>query len=132
MQVLVIEDNPLVQELVPAGLAKAFGAVDVATVSDLESAFARLAHHPAPDLAILDLGLPGHSGVDTLRRFRWKFSGVPVVVFSVTEDPASIRVARSMGVAGYVPKSLSPEQMVEALREIAAGGSYFPAESPSV
>ncbi len=127
MEILVVDDHPLIQEIMPALLRKALGEVEVVAASDLESAFQRLAHHKAPDMALLDLGLPGHAGIDTLRRFRWKFANVPVVVISATEDPTSIRVARSMGVAGYIPKSLSAEQMVEAFRAIGAGGTFFPA-----
>jgi DNA-binding NarL/FixJ family response regulator len=126
MEVLVVDDQPLMHELMPNVLKKALGDVSVVTVSDLESAFRRLAHHKAPDLALLDLGLPGHAGIDTLRRFRWKFSNVPVVVLSSNEDPATVRVARGLGVAGYVPKSLNADQMVSALKTIAGGGSFFP------
>ncbi len=126
MQVLVVEDNPLVQRLVPPVLEKAFGAVDVRSARTLEEAFQILAHHQAPDFVVLDLGLPGHAGIDTLRRFRWKFPAVPVVVFSVTEDAASVRVAREMGAIGYIPKSLNAEQIVEALRKVVADGSFFP------
>jgi DNA-binding NarL/FixJ family response regulator len=126
MQVLVIEDNPLVQRLVPPVLEKAFGAVQVRSARSLEEAYQILAHHPAPDFAILDLGLPGHAGVDTLRRFRWKFPAVPVVVFSVIDDAASVRVAREMGAIGYIPKTLNAEQICEALKKLVADGSFFP------
>jgi len=51
---------------------------------------------------------------------------VPVVVLSSTEDAATVRAARGLGVAGYVPKSLNAEQMVDALKTIAGGGSFFP------
>jgi len=127
MEILVVDDHPLMHELMPSVLKKALGEVSVVAVSDLETAFQRLAHHRAPDLALLDLGLPGHAGIDTLRRFRYKFSAVPVIVLSSTEDAATVRVARGMGVAGYVPKSLNAEQMADAIKTIAGGGSFFPA-----
>ena len=130
MEVLVVDDHPLMHELMPGVLKKALGDVSVVAVSDLESAFQRLAHHKAPDLALLDLGLPGHAPIDTLRRFRWKFGHVPVVVLSSTEDAATVRAARGLGVAGYVPKSLNAEQMVDALKTIAGGGSFFPEAKP--
>jgi DNA-binding NarL/FixJ family response regulator len=126
MQVLVVDDHPLIQEILPAVLRKAFGEVEVVAANDLESAFQRLAHHQAPDLALLDLGLPGHAGLDTLRRFRWKFSSVPVVVVSSIDDPASIRAAQGMGAVGYIPKTSNSVQMVAALKQIGAGGTYFP------
>src|SRR5437764_12834931 len=123
MEVLVVDDQPLMHELMPGVVRKALGGeVSVITVSDLESAFRRLAHHKAPDLALLDLGLPGHAGIDTLRRFRWKFSNVPVVVLSLNEDPATVRVAPGLGVAGYVPKSQNVVDAVDELHTIRGGG----------
>jgi DNA-binding NarL/FixJ family response regulator len=126
MDILVVDDNPVIQQMLPEVLRQAFGDVTVAGAADLDAAFRHLAHNPAPSLALLDLGLPGHTGIDTLRRFRWKFPGVPVVVISATEDPASVRVARSLGVAGYLPKSLKAADMVEALKRIGGGGTFFP------
>ncbi len=131
MEVLLVDDHPLIHEIMPAVLRKAFGEVEVVAANDLESAFQRLAHHKPPDFALLDLSLPGHDGLDTLRRFRWKFSDVPVVVLSSIEDAATVRVARGMGVVGYLPKTLGPEQMIDALKQIAAGGTYFPPPAPS-
>ncbi len=127
LRILVVEDNPLLQKLIPAVLEKALGAVQVSAARSLEEAFAILAHQEPPALAILDLGLPGHSGVDTLRRFRWKFPAIPVVVFSATEDAASVRVARQLGAVAYIPKSFNASQMVETLKQIVAGGTFFPA-----
>jgi DNA-binding NarL/FixJ family response regulator len=127
MQVLVVEDNPLIQRLVPPVLEKALGTVQVRSARSLEEAYQLLAHHPAPDFVMLDLGLPGHAGIDTLRRFRWKFPALPVVVFSVIDDAASVRVAREMGAVGYIPKTFNAEQMAEALKQVVATGSFFPA-----
>ena len=131
MEILLIDDHPVIQELMPPVLRKAFGEVEVVPASDLEAAFQHLAHHSPPDLALLDLGLPGHSGLDTLRRFRWKFPSVRVVILSSTEDPATVRVAQGMGVVGYVFKTATPEQMVDAFRLIAAGGTYFAGQKPN-
>ena len=126
MRVLLVDDHPLMHELMPEVLRKALGPVEVVAVRDLEAAFQQLAHNKAPDLALLDLGLPGHAGVDTLRRFRWKFASVPVVVVSSTEDEASMRVARKMGAKGYIPKSLAADKMVDALKQVVAGETFFP------
>ena len=127
MRVLLVDDHPLMHELLPEVLRKAIGPVEVVAVRDLDAAFQQLAHNKPPDLALLDLGLPpGHAGVDTLRRFRWKFASVPVVVVSSTEDDASVRMARKMGAVGYIPKSLAADGMVEALKQVIAGGTFFP------
>src|SRR3954465_2775765 len=114
MEVLIVDDDPLTREMMPPLLRQALGEVSVVAVGDLETAFQRLAHHKPPDLALLDLGLPGHSGLDTLRRFRWTFPSVPVVVISSREDGATVRVAQGMGVSGYVFKTFTPEETVSA------------------
>jgi DNA-binding NarL/FixJ family response regulator len=131
MEILLIDDHALIQELMPPVLRKAFGEVEIVPATDLESAFQRLAHHNPPDLALLDLGLPGHSGLDTLRRFRWKFPSVRVVILSSTDDAATVRVAQGMGVVGYVFKTATPDQMIEAFKLIAAGGTFFPEQQPN-
>ena len=119
MDVLVVDDHPLMRAILPEVLRRAFGEVNVVGVGDLEAAFAQIAHHKAPDLTLLDLELPGHRGIDTLRRFHWKFPDVPVVVVSSTEDQATMRVALESGALAYLPKTLSAERMVEGLQKLA-------------
>jgi two-component system, NarL family, nitrate/nitrite response regulator NarL len=126
MEILIVDDEPLIQEILAAVVRKAFGEVKWVEARDLDSAFQRLAHHGAPDLALLDLGLPGQRGLQSLQRFRWKFPQVPVVVVSVTEDPKSIRLALGAGARGYMPKTITADMMVEALKQVAEGGTYVP------
>jgi DNA-binding NarL/FixJ family response regulator len=129
MEVLIVDDDALIHEILAAVVRKAFGEANVVEARDLESAFRRLAHHTAPDLALLDLGLPGQRGLESLKRFRWKFPQVPVVVVSVTEDAKSIRLALNTGARGYIPKSHTADVMVQALKQVAAGESYVPPQA---
>ena len=129
MEILIVDDDSLIHEILAAVVKRAFGDVTVVEARDLDSAFQRLAHHAAPDLALLDLGLPGQRGLESLKRFRWKFPHVPVVVVSANEDPKSIRLALGTGARGYIPKTLSVEVMVEALKQVADGGTYVPPQA---
>jgi|KBSMisStaDraftv2_1062788.scaffolds.fasta_scaffold01466_3 DNA-binding NarL/FixJ family response regulator len=129
MEVLIVDDEPLIHEILAAVVRKAFGEANVVEAHDLESAFQRLAHHAPPDLALLDLGLPGQRGLESLKRFRWKFPQVPVVVVSVIEDAKSIRLALGTGARGYMPKTITADMMVEALKYVAAGGTYVPPQA---
>jgi len=131
MEVLIVDDEPLIHEILAAVVRKAFGEATVVQARDLESAFQRLAHHGAPDLALLDLGLPGQRGLESLKRFRWKFPRVPVVVVSAIEDAKSIRLALNSGARGYIPKTLGADVMVQALKQVAAGDSYVPPQAGS-
>jgi len=119
MEVLIVDDDPLLREVLSAAVRKAVSGAEVVAVGDLEAAFERLAHFEPPDLALLDLGLPGHAGLDSLKRFRWKFPGVRVVVVSANEDEKAVRIALEAGAAAYIPKSSKPEAMVAALARAA-------------
>ena len=80
MEVLIVDDDSTIQEILWEVARKAFPGCHPVTVGDLEAALARLAHQKPPDLVLLDLLLPGHTGLDSLKRLRWKFPEVPVVV----------------------------------------------------
>ena len=127
MRALVIDDHPLLREIVPAMLKKALGEVVVAAEATLEAGIARAAAEP-PDLVLLDLGLPGCVGIDSISRFRMEFPQMPVVVLSGNCDRQSIVGALDAGAAGYIPKTSKPEVMIAALKFIAAGGTYVPPE----
>jgi DNA-binding NarL/FixJ family response regulator len=129
MEVLIVDDDPLIQELLAAVVRKAFPGWEAVAVGDLEAAFRRVAHHGEPDLALLDLGLPGQSGLDALRRLRGKFPDLPVVIVSANEDRKAIRAALDTGADGYIPKTLSTEAMVEALRIVADGDVFVPPQA---
>jgi len=128
MRALVVDDHPLIREIVSAVLAKTFGEVLVATEATLEAALAR-AEAQRPDLVVLDLGLPGCEGLDAVSRFRSQFPQVRTVVLSAVCDRDSILGALDAGAVGYIPKTSKPEVMIAALKVIAAGGTYVPPEA---
>jgi DNA-binding NarL/FixJ family response regulator len=126
MDVLIVDDDPLIRALMVQVVRRAFEEASVASVGDLDAAFSHIAHQRKPDLALLDLGLPGQRGVESLQRFRWKFPDVPVVVVSINEDPKAIQAVLKAGAAGYIPKSATPETMITALQDVLAGKTYAP------
>lgn len=128
MRALVIDDHPLIREIVPAVLARTFGEVVVASEATLEAGLERAAAE-RPDLLLLDLGLPGCQGLDALSRFRTQFPQLRIVVLSAVCDRDSILGALEAGAAGYIPKTSKPDVMVAALKVIAAGGTYVPPEA---
>jgi DNA-binding NarL/FixJ family response regulator len=129
MRALVIDDHPLIHEIMPAVLRKALGEVTVATQSTLEAGLAYAAGSVPPDLVLLDLGLPGCEGIDALTRFRMEFPQLPVVVVSANCDRDSILGVLESGANGFIPKTSKPEVMIAALRLVAAGGTYVPPDA---
>ena len=81
------------------------------------------------DVVVLDLSLPGGSGLDLLGEVRRKRPDLPVLILTVhSEEQYAVRALRA-GAAGYLTKESAPEQLVEAVRKVVRGGRYV---SPAV
>jgi DNA-binding NarL/FixJ family response regulator len=78
---------------------------------------------PAPDVVLLDVGLPGMSGLDLLPRLRAAAPTIKVVLLTVFEDHDRVFQALSAGAAGYLLKTASLDEIATAIREVVAGGA---------
>lgn len=125
--VLLVDDHPMILEYLCGAVAKALPDAIVRTANNLDSAL-ELAREGAVDMVILDLGLPGCGGIESLLRFRKAFPEVRVLVISANDDLVSIRGAFAAGAAGFISKSAGPRVVVNALRLVAEGGRYIPPE----
>ena len=129
LRVLAIDDHPPILEILRAVLAKALDGPEVLCAADLPEALEQARTAKPLDLAILDLGLPGCSGLEALTRFRKAFPAVPVVVYTATDDASVIRAARRAGARGYLVKTATPAVMRAAFALVAAGEPFFPSEA---
>ena len=86
------------------------------------NALARLGAE-AVDVLVLDLSMPGRSGLDLLRRARLRWPGLRVLVFSMHDSPGMVVQALRAGAAGFVTKSSEPDELVQALRRVAQGAT---------
>jgi DNA-binding NarL/FixJ family response regulator len=93
----------------------------VAEAGDAEQAYALFIEHE-PDVVVLDLSLPGVSGLETIRRVIGRQPAARILVFSMHEDAALAERAIQLGARGYVTKSSAPEILAAAVAEVAAGG----------
>lgn len=78
-----------------------------------------------PDVVVLDISMPRLGGLDALERMRSKHSGVKVILHSVHGEGPFVQSAIALGVDGYVLKNGPASEVVEALRAVTRGGSYF-------
>ncbi|MEZ4739999.1 MAG: response regulator transcription factor [Flavobacteriales bacterium] len=78
-----------------------------------------------PDVAIMDLNLPGMSGIECTRRLKEQRAATQVLVCTVQDDDESLFTALCAGATGYLLKDARPEQVLEALRILHAGGSHM-------
>ena len=122
IRVLLVDDH----ELVRAGLRTFLELQpDMAVVGEASSGEQALALVAglAPDIVLLDLVLPGMTGVDTARRLRVAHPEVKVVVLTSFAGQDSVLPAVRAGVAGYLLKDVGPAELADALRSVHAGGS---------
>src|SRR5215207_4824854 len=119
-QVLVVDDDPTVSDVVRRYLERAGFAVTLA--ADGPAALAAAERH-APDLVVLDLMLPGMSGLDVCRRLRER-SNVPVVMLTALGEEVDRVVGFEMGADDYVTKPFSPRELALRVQSVLrrAGG----------
>jgi DNA-binding NarL/FixJ family response regulator len=79
----------------------------------------------APDVVVMDIGLPDVSGIEATRRLRARTPAARVLVFSMHAEPVYATRALQAGASGYVSKASAPEVLVDALRSVAAGQRYL-------
>ncbi len=128
MRALVVDDHPLIQEAVKSVLRRLDPEMAIDVASDCEHGLDIAQNIAEPDLVLLDLNLPGVSGIPAVKLWRTRYPGTAVVVLSATTDAQIMLAAMSAGAAGFIPKSSSNEVMLNALRLVMGGGRYVPPE----
>jgi DNA-binding NarL/FixJ family response regulator len=129
VNILLVEDHPMMADALSLSLARLERTPQIQRVGDLESAFKVLEAGAEPDLVMLDLGLPGCSGIEALERLRSRFPALPVVVVSGERNPGTINAALDLGAMGFIPKSAPSDVFLNAVRLVASGGIYVPVEA---
>jgi DNA-binding NarL/FixJ family response regulator len=123
IRALIVDDHALLRRGLVALLSDEFGGAQCGEASDAEQALEQLGRKQW-DVALLDITLPGKSGLDLLQEFKAARPELPVLVLSVhSEDQFAVRVLKA-GAEGYMTKESAPEELVKAIRKILSGGQY--------
>jgi DNA-binding NarL/FixJ family response regulator len=80
-----------------------------------------------PDVVLMDINIPGVNGIEAVRLIKEKFPQVNICMQTVFEDEDKIFASLCHGASGYILKSSTPAKVVQAIREVAEGGSFFSA-----
>lgn len=126
MRVLIADDHRLIVEGVKSKLAELDTDMEFRVAMNVAELRDELEHQPMPDVAIVDLSMPGATGPDHIAAMLSLFPGLPVVVLSGAEDPVQMKALLDLGVRGYIPKAYSPDIMLSAVRLVLSGGVYVP------
>lgn len=124
MEVLIADAQQLVREGLKVVLADLDGEPSVRECGDFDSALSLAAD--GPDLAILDLNMPGMDRVTGIAEFCAKFPETPVVVIAGMFQRKEIISAFLQGASGFIPKTLGKDAILGALRLIMAGEKFIP------
>jgi DNA-binding NarL/FixJ family response regulator len=119
IRVLIVDDHPLIRE----GLLKVFSLYpDIAVVGEAASGreALALARELKPDVVLMDLSLPDMNGLEVLEALR-DDGAVRPLVLTVHDDDEHVFAAVRAGVAGYLLKDVGPDELVQAVRAVAAG-----------
>lgn len=120
--VAVIDDNQELREILVRLIEAADGFACVGSYPDTASAMARLTKVP-PDVALVDINMPGLSGVECVRELKPLISETQFVMLTVYEDSDYIFAALSAGATGYLIKQTPPESLLAAIADVHSGGS---------
>jgi two-component system nitrate/nitrite response regulator NarL len=107
MKILVVDDHPIMREGLSALLRQEGPQTIIVQASNAAEALAAVERHEDLNIVVLDLIIPGPSGISTITEIGRARPELPVIVLSSSEDPRDVRNARSEGALGYVPKSAS-------------------------
>jgi DNA-binding NarL/FixJ family response regulator len=94
----------------------------VCVCDSAERALREIPHHN-PDVVLMDINLPGRSGIECTEQLKSKLPGVQVLVLTVYEETDRIFRALKAGASGYLLKRTSPEQLMDAIRDVKQGGA---------
>lgn len=123
VNVWLIEDHKTYGERLMRALNRLDGIHCAQRFTACEDAFAALTEQAVPDVLLLDVELPGMSGIEGIARLRQLAPKAAVVILTVFEDDDKIFRAICAGAAGYLLKTASVDDIVAAIRSAAAGGS---------
>ncbi len=131
LKVLIADDHPLMLQAIRRTLEASEGIEVVGEAHTGEEMLALVARRK-PQLVLLDLHMPGLNGIECISELARSWPGVKAVVFSASEDRASIDGALLAGASAYILKSVMPVDIPTILRQASTGAVYHAPSAPAV
>jgi len=128
IRVAIVEDNTALRQSLEQLFNRSESTRCVASLSNLLNVVSEF-NRSNPDIVLMDIGLPGITGIEGVRTLKTNFNDIQVLMFTVFEDEEKIFDAIRAGASGYLLKKTPPEEIVEAVKELFEGGAPM---SPSI
>ena len=124
LKIMLVDDHAVVRQGLKQILVEAFNDGLFGEAQNAAEALSLVRQQPW-DIIVLDLTLPGESGLDVLKQIRHDYPQLPVLILSMhPENQYAVRTIKA-GAAGYLTKESAPEELVQAIRKIQSGGKYI-------
>jgi len=124
VRILLVDDHPVVREGYRRLLERQAGFQVCAEAGDAMAAYCAYKDH-RPDVAVMDIALPGASGLEAVRHIRQWDGDARVLVFTMHAGPAFALKAFEAGASGYVTKGTEPQDLLGAVKTVAGGGRFL-------
>jgi DNA-binding NarL/FixJ family response regulator len=130
LKILIADDHPLVL----AGVRRTLDENDFEIVAETQhgTEVLPLVGRTRPDVALLDMRMPGIDGLTCLDRIRNRYPDVKVVICSMNADPERIQEAFRRGASGYIVKTVDPKDLASAIRQAVEGTAYHALGLPAI
>jgi DNA-binding NarL/FixJ family response regulator len=122
IKVAIVEDNPSLRNSLVNLFDKTADIQCVAALGNLMNAVSEI-RRAAPDIVLMDIGLPNISGIEGVRTLKSNFPAIQIMMFTVFDDEERIFDAIKMGASGYLLKKTPPGEIVHAIKELYQGGA---------
>jgi DNA-binding NarL/FixJ family response regulator len=132
MKILIVDDHALFRAGLRMLLAAIGRNIHCLEAADVNEALALIAQHPDLTLCLLDLSLKNENGFDAIHKIKMSAPTVAVVVVSGADDSATIRSCIDAGAMSFIPKSVPPEVLTQALQHVLEGAVYLPEQIVSI
>ncbi len=129
MKLLIVDDHGLVREGLKAILGQSDLQAQCLEAWDEMSIWQCLQQHPDVNLVLLDIQLPGLSGMELLKRIVKEHPAMPIIMLSADHDSDTVSQALQLGATGFMPKNSLNQVLISAIRLVLAGGVYIPPEA---
>ncbi|HXT10018.1 MAG TPA: response regulator transcription factor [Candidatus Angelobacter sp.] len=122
IKVAIVDDDEGIRSSLAALIRRASALRLAGEYADAESALREIPNHP-PDVVLMDINLPGIKGVECVRQLKAQLPAVQFLMLTVYEDSDSLFNSLKAGASGYLLKRTASARLLEAIRDVHAGGS---------
>src|SRR5258708_1720681 len=128
MKALIVDDHALIRQALHTVLKRLKRGAAVFEAANSREAMQIVEKHPDLSLILLDINLPDRDGFSALSELRDRYPTIAIIILSASDDQDTVKRAFGLGALGFIPKTMEPEVMLNAIQLVLSGNLYIPSE----